>query len=130
MVEANQQRGDVEIILEKQKFVMRPTFEAMIQIENETGLGMVELTLLALQGRLGLRQVTSIVAAGLKATGNPATNENIGPKIFRTGIMNVSPSVNDFLNNALHGGEKPGEAEAADQMKSLSEDSPLLPMEH
>jgi hypothetical protein len=130
MTESNPERGDVEIELGGQKFVMRPTFEAMVQMEQATGIGMLDLALRAGGGTLGISETTHIICAGITAaTGNRATFDKFGPMVFKKGIMSTIKPVADLMANALSGGEKPGEDQAAEQTESLTDASPPMPTE-
>ena len=110
----NKHRGEVEITLDGKAYVMRPTFEAMAEIEAKIGHGILWLATRASEGDIGITEVAVIIAAGLKAAGEPATADTVGPIVFRTGLVKVLVPVGEYLTSALMGGEPPGEAEAAD----------------
>ena len=117
---ANPQRGDVAITLKvngaDREFTMRPTFEAIAEVERATGRGLLAVARSAAAGELGLAEATAIVAAGLKAAGEPATREAVGPMVFETGLLNVLAPLVAFLQGAISGGRapEPGEAKAAE----------------
>lgn len=110
----NKHRGEVEIMLDGKAYVMRPTFEAMAEIEAKTGHGMLYLATRTAEGDIGITEAAMIITAALRAAGEPATVETVGPMIFRTGLIKVLAPVGEYLTNALTGGEPPGEAVAAD----------------
>ena len=108
----NPHRGDVEIELGGRTMLMRPTFEAIVEAETRTGLGLVTLAGKAAVAELSLSHLTSIITAGLKASGEGATYKAVGPMVFEAGISSVHQPVVDYLTNALNGGKPMGEAKA------------------
>lgn len=125
---ANRPRGDVDLTLGGTTLTLRPTFEALCEIEDRTGLTMGEIGARALDGRLGVKHLAVIVWAGhcaaRPANGDPppALGE-IGEKIVAVGYSEVarSPAVIDFLKAAL--GWTPGD-KSPGQKKSSAKRSP------
>lgn len=68
MTEANT-RGEVTIELEGVRYVMRPSYEAIEAIEEQTGHGIVALINLASQGEMTRRQCAIVVTECIKAWG-------------------------------------------------------------
>jgi hypothetical protein len=116
---ANKHRGEVEIRLAGKAYVMAPTWEAIAEIEQSTGRGIVELANRFIQQRYGLVEMAAVVFAGIKAGNNEflakPTLEGTGRMILLDGVANFAAPVTLFLANVLSGGEtpKPGEVEAA-----------------
>jgi hypothetical protein len=116
---ANVHRGEVKVRLAGKDYVMAPTWEAITEIEQLTGRGVVELANRVMQHRYGAQEVAAIVFAGIKSGGNEfvakPTFEGTGRMIMADGVANFAAPVTMFLANALSGGEtpKPGEAGAA-----------------
>ena len=110
----NTERGDVTVCLEGKDYVLRPSFESMVEIESRTGIGMVALARRAMVGEHGISDMAAVFTAGMKASGDapkgPETYEKVGRMIFRTGFHDLTQSMIDFLTSALTGGEPPGEA--------------------
>lgn len=61
-------RGEVTIDLDA-RYVMRPSYEAIEAIENQTGRGVVALVNLAAQGEMKLSEAAVIVTECMKAWG-------------------------------------------------------------
>lgn len=122
---ANPHRGEIEIALvtpdgDERKFVMRPSFQALAEIESMAGVGIVPLARRFMARQWSITDATAVITAGLKAAGEPAKYEKVGEMVFRTGLSNIAKPINDFLEASLSGGEKPrarksGEAEAPDR---------------
>ena len=111
---ANPERGEIEIELvtpagSRKTFVLRPTWEAMVEIETRTGLGMIQIANKLSMLQFGYIEAVAIITAGLKAGGDPARIETVGPMIFKTGLSNLIAPIQTFVQNALTGGESPGE---------------------
>ena len=116
---ANPERGEIEIELvtpagSPETFVLRPTWESMIEIETRTGLGMIQIANKLAMLQFGFTEAVAIITAGLKAGGDPAKVETVGPMVFKTGLTNLIPPIQEFVTNALTGGEPPGEPDAGE----------------
>ncbi len=111
---ANPERGEIEIELvtpggSRESFILRPTWEAMVEIETRTGMGMIQMANKLAMMQFGYIEAVAIITAGLKAGGDPAKVETVGPMVFKTGLTTLIPPIQEFVSNALTGGEKPGE---------------------
>ena len=108
----NPHRGDVSIYLKTgdggRDFTLRPSFSAIIEIEQATGLGIVSVASRLIQRDIGLGHLAAIVTAGLKASGEPADTQTVAQMVYKTGILDekLLASINDFITAALSGGEK------------------------
>ncbi len=122
---ANRHRGEVEIELapvegHRKTFVMRPTWQALSEIEERTGKGLQALAQTFLRNDFAFRDVTAVITAGLKAAGEPASQDTVGELIFKTGLLNAATPAGEFLWNALGTGrdvaepETPGDEEQED----------------
>lgn len=65
----NKERGEFALELEGVSFTLRPTYEAILAFEAETGKGLVELAGAALGGSLSLSELATIVAHCIRAWG-------------------------------------------------------------
>ncbi|QEX18493.1 hypothetical protein FRZ44_38000 [Hypericibacter terrae] len=117
---ANPERGEVAITLDGRRFVMRPDFEHLVEMEVRTGVGLVELTRRIASGKYGVRDMAAIVTAGLKGAGEERADfAKVGAMILADGLTSLVDPVNQFLINAITGGKTPsgddssGEADAA-----------------
>lgn len=69
MAEANEVRGEVSLSLEGVEYVLRPSYEAIMEVEDQTGKGILDLARDAQSGDLTLRQVSQVAAAFIRAGG-------------------------------------------------------------
>ena len=104
---ANPQRGEVEIELGGRRFVMRPSFQAIAEMEKQTGRGLIELLQSLSDGGLKVSELAAIITAGLKAAGEPARYDKVGALLLEGGLEGIVPPVGEFLVGALTGGRQP-----------------------
>lgn len=117
---ANKERGEVTIRLRTpdgpaRDFALRPSFEALQEIESRLGNIWPLVRRIHEQQDVGAVQLAVIVTAGMRAAGAPAELPLVGDMLVRTGLTSaaVQEPVLEFLTNALTGGQPPGEAPAA-----------------
>ena len=97
------QIGEVEIELDGRAYTMRPCFQALAEIEAATGTGIMALVRRFAGKSFGIGDVTAVVTAGLKAAGEPASQEKVGELIFKTGLLKAATPAGEFLWAALGG---------------------------
>ena len=122
-MEADPKHGDVEIELAteegaRRKFVLRPSFEAIVEIEEQTGQTIFNLARRLSRGELGQHEAAHIITAGLKAAGETAVHAVVGGMIARTGLTDVLAALGGFFGKVLGGYEYADRAEAAPQSEA------------
>lgn len=110
---ANKHRGEVSITLGGKEYTLRPSFEAIADIEERTGRGTVALTRLAASGDIGVGRAAIILHALMTAGGHKVDLKDVGSMILEAGIVSVLPAIMVVLGNVLAGGTEPGESAAA-----------------
>lgn len=98
--------GNVEIDLDGEKVVLRPTLKAAQTISRLNGgiLGAVEAVV-----KFDLETITSVVALGLGKE-----PKDVADRVFEAGIANLAPAVVRYLTIIANGGRPSGGEEAAD----------------
>jgi len=135
--DANDLRGEVDLVLEGQRFVLRPSYTAIKAMERKTGLPLQELAIRAEQCLLNQEHqaiaVTELVRAwgrelaadeyasaadrALVTSAKGANPDSIGELLYPVGVMAVQPRVAIVLGWALTGGCLPsGERKATGAM--------------
>lgn len=110
MDRANSDRGEVEVDLEGIAHVLRPSFEAQVAIEAQTGRSIEQLAHAAGRGGLSINDaaviVTECVNAHRKAHGQPANygTTRVGHCIVETGKLIVVRRLELLLFLAATGG--------------------------
>lgn len=121
MAEANPHRGEVKVDLAGREIVLRPTFEAMAEIETVLGERLVPITRRVGANNYGAMDFLAIILAagnaGLRA-GEKLQPDAVKNAIAEKGLVAFATPVSTFLANCLTGGAKktddePGEARAA-----------------
>lgn len=134
MEDANELRGEVDIELDGQRFVLRPSYTAIIAAEKKTGRPLVELATLAEQVSLPQDAQAIVVTELVRAWGRSlvldeyataeeraiatsakhANPDAMGELLYGVGAMAVQPRLAIVLGMALTGGCLPsGEAKPA-----------------
>lgn len=105
---ANRLRGESEITLGGITYRLRPTFAAIMEIEDRLG-GVVPLAVRAARGEFGLKDLTVIVWATLNAVeGQKLELAVVGDLILARGIAESTPIVRDVLTQVLGGSHDGG----------------------
>ena len=131
---ANDVRGEVDLVLEGQRFVLRPSYTAIVAMEKKTGAPLLQLAQLAEEGCLNQEQQAIVVTELVRAWGRSlvddeyasaadraiassargANVDTIGELLYPVGLMSVQPRIAIVLGLALTGGCLPsGEMKTA-----------------
>ncbi len=102
----NKQRGEVRILLDGIWYEMRPTFNAIAEIEADLDKGIISLAKDFHSGMITLSALSSVAYFGLKAAGNKVDRAILEEKIVRTGFNNLITPVSEFIANCISGYEK------------------------
>lgn len=96
----------------KRTYTLSVKFETMVEIEERTGQCLFALARGLAKGEVGCVDAATIVSAGLKASGETVSEEEIGEMILRTGLAEVLLSVGDFLVKMIGGSKTAGKSKA------------------
>jgi hypothetical protein len=129
---ANRLRGEIEITLDGADYVLRPSYEAITAIEDQTGKALLELAVAADDGKMGLREMAVVVTECVRAYGRAEGRgdlaawkaDRVAELIYDAGVIAARPRVSLLLAMALTGGHKPGEAGAAGTTETTTESIP------
>ncbi len=105
---ANKYRGDVEFKAGDRTFVLRPTWEAIAEIEAllDEGFFTTAHRIQAL-AQFGLRDLAVIIHAGVKAGGSALKFEDVGRLVADYGVVNAIGPVNEFIQAVMQGPKSP-----------------------
>jgi hypothetical protein len=119
------ERGQLSIRLDDE-YKLRPSVEAILEAETETGLSLFDLASLAANSRMRLDQMGVVVACFMKAHGkaNPedplkttylgANAESLAGLIMEAGVPRIMGALTIILAASLNGGyTQTGEPKAA-----------------
>lgn len=99
---ANLLRGEAELIVGGEAFVLRPSFAALVAAEGELGplFGLVER---AADGRLGLGELAVLFWHCVKGRPEGLTREAVGEAVVAAGLAAVTPALRVLLGQILQG---------------------------
>lgn len=118
---ANPERGEHELVLAGKAYRLRPSHSAVVAIERNTGLSVMDLFRAGNTGSLSLEQMGTIAGELIRAgadDGDDLTaqvaDDRIGELIFEEGVHRAMARLTLCLIDAASGGRKAsGEAKAA-----------------
>ncbi len=116
----NKGRGEIEIKVGGQSYVLRPSFGTMAEIEDATDKSAAELLLRGRNdaSKLKAKEVVTVlwVAATRSKNRNVPSIEEFGEKIRREmGIVSATVTMLHFLGNSICSDEQREQAEAESQ---------------
>lgn len=141
--DANELRGEVDIVLDGQRFILRPSYTAILAMERKAAKPLLELAALAEQSMLTQEAqaivVTELVRAwgrslvlneysaaeerSIATTAKGANAESMGELLFGVGTMAVQPRIAVVLGAALTGGCLP-----SGELKPTETTTPEIPV--
>lgn len=111
---ANEARGEISLILGGEEFILRPSYEAIQQFEQQTGRGVFKLAKLALDGELTAVDMAIIATECIKAWGRATENASASHVNARKvgelmqeaegGWIRALDAIGNVLANAAMGG--------------------------
>ncbi len=120
-VAANPHRGEISVTLDGVEYVLRPTAQAMVSIEERLNIGILALIARAYEKRdIRLTDIAVIIAEGIRAQGREiddkmmanVSTDKIKDLVFAEGMMSMLPAVQDFLVIGAVGSKNAGNGES------------------
>ncbi len=99
----------MQITLGSQRYTLRPTFAALLQVEEETGLGLITLARKIAAGDFTMNEAVAIIRAGLIGAGKTPPAD-LGALVFAAGVAQIIMPLAQFLEAALTGADTMGKA--------------------
>lgn len=101
----NPHRGEVAITIGDKEYVMRPTFEALVNMETRTGKSALTLSRELIESSILISEIAVILHEGIKAGENQdvPTYQKIAEDIMNVGIAEHNKCALDFMSSALMG---------------------------
>lgn len=85
-------------------YTLRPSFAALLQLEQRTGCGLVTLARRFADGSFTLADAEAVLRAGIEGAGQSAPAE-LGLLLVQSGLAGVAQPLAAFLHLALTGEE-------------------------
>ncbi|WP_447750502.1 gene transfer agent family protein [Sphingopyxis fribergensis] len=99
---ANALRGEAELRVGEQRFVLRPGFAALVAAEAELG-PLFALVERAADGRLGLGELASLFWHCVRERPEALTRDAVGEAVVAQGLAAVTPALRVLLGQILQG---------------------------
>ena len=101
---ANKARGEVALRLGGETFVLRPTFEAVCEIEDAVGASLYEVGRRLEQAEITARDLVGFAHACVTRAGYPIDRERLGAMIVENGTHGVITALLEYCRNYAFGG--------------------------
>ncbi|MBP9792110.1 MAG: gene transfer agent family protein [Rickettsiales bacterium] len=99
----NVYRGEVSIVLDKNSYVMVPSFSVLVNIEEELNCSILDLVHKVSQNQyLSLKEIEVIIRCSIQ----DLNITNLKEVIYSMGVVNILPSVMKFIENSIGGNDK------------------------
>jgi len=102
VTKANPYRGEAAMEVGGETLVLRPTFSALIAVEEELG-SLFELVERAAEGKLLLCQVAALFDHLSRGRPSAITRERIGEVVVERGLVSITPILRNILGQILQG---------------------------
>ena len=105
----NQYKGEVKAVLGKKEKTFRLTFESIVNIENNTGKSIIQLTTDMSSAKYTFKDLLIILHEGLKGAGSNVIQKAVVDMIMESGIIKASETAGIVLASAFTGQNKDNE---------------------
>ena len=102
---ANKQRGEMALKLGPKKYVLRPSFQLLCEIEEALDVGLITFARRLMAGEFGVREIATVFAVAVRDQDGPDTEET-GKLIIQDGVAGYVGTLTDFLTTALSGNQR------------------------
>lgn len=119
---ANRHRGEVTVELDGERYTMRPSFEALAEIEDRTGIGLLGLLMRIRDTKT--TDIASVIYAGIAVGhGTKIEEARVRDAIVDKGVAHYIEPAGDFITQALWGDDQPELDEP--EKKTRKQEKPL-----
>ena len=112
---ANPERGEVSLMIKGEEHILRPTWQAIVEMETGTKKPIMHLFTEFGTGRFSAHDLCVVLTACLSGSGEKGvTYAKVGDIIMELGLANqdLLMAVGQVIRAALGGGVQPGEVKA------------------
>ena len=107
---ANRVRGEVELSLAGTAYTLRPTYQAIAEVEDALGCGFIDIVSRLLERRIAVREMAVVIARFAQASGHSeASEEHIGRALVEDGPAKALVPLAGFLARTLTGEDEADE---------------------
>lgn len=98
----NPYRDEFALTLSGKTFRLRPTFEALAEMEGETGVELLALATRLSGGKVSLKLASAVIAAGIRGAGGSVPRD-LGELALKEGIVSVLQQLSCWLAGVFAG---------------------------
>jgi len=105
---ANKYRGTIEVQLGGEEYTLRPTFEALVEFEEKTGMTVGQAYIALMENGVSVKIVSSAIWAGIKGEAIYQNDKKleksygwVGQKVVNNGVGNSLRIALDFIMYAM-----------------------------
>jgi len=102
----NKERGEIELTIGKVAYTLRPTHEAMAQIEGLTGMGICEVAQNSVRSKCSTVEIVAVLYTCILAAENESEPKDISKfsgAVYRAGLANFMSPIMGLLNTMMAG---------------------------
>lgn len=114
---ANNFRGETEIEIGGVKYLLRPTFEGLLEMEDKAGCGIMEMVDQISRGRISSKVVIAILYGGIIGGGSKIEYSELGELCVQDGMLNHSAKAAIFLGQVIKTRQKKTQDELSQDQK-------------
>jgi hypothetical protein len=109
----NSIKGQVEVEICGDKYLLTPDFEALLEIEAKAECSLPSIIVRASQEQMRLKDVVAIIYGGLKGTSkkDAPSYQAVGQMVMKHGLVDLMVPTVKFLHGALYPAKEEGEKE-------------------
>lgn len=97
------------VTLAETAYRLRPTYKALLQLEERTGMGLLTLARRFAEGSFTLADALAVLRAGAEGAGEKLP-EDLGNLLVQQGLAGLAQPLAQFLHLALTGEDSAGKA--------------------
>jgi len=98
---ANKFRGETEIEIGGVKYLLRPTFEGLLEMEDKAGCGLMDLVNSVSKSKISTRHAIAILFGGVLGGGLKIQYQEFGEKCVEHGMLDVAMKAASFLGEVM-----------------------------
>jgi len=111
----NPLKGEIEITLGEETYKARLTVDALVNIEQSVGCGIVKLANKMAEGDISIKDSISVLTPALRGGGNDFTEKEVKKIVQDVGITETITTVANLLTAALTAGMEEDDGEKKSQ---------------
>jgi len=101
----NKYRNEIQVELNGAKYLLRPTFTCLSEIEDFLSMSIFQFMAVVMAGQMKMKQAFFIFDCGIKAAGGTVTKDELQQNMSEGGLNQVIQAINDFLVAATKSGD-------------------------